>query len=161
MASAPVTVVLGVPGSGGDLVVMAKAGAAGCRMSPTTCVGSDRVGGGGACTEHCQPAHAKRWRGHSTGDRGTQLARTAQTAGDNPLPIASPSQHISQPMGSHSSAGQGAQHPLAHPVLGGQWLGGHPEQGPSMPRMAGSHRGLSLALAVVRELRTSFSRVCS
>lgn len=27
-------------------MVMAKAGAAGCRMSPTTCVGSD-VGGGG------------------------------------------------------------------------------------------------------------------
>lgn len=122
-------------------MVMTKVGAVGCRMVPTTCVGSDGVGDSWCTVTTCLLTLRTR-EGTAEGTGG------AQQAGDKTLPITGPSQHILslQTLLPHQPR---AQHPLV-PLVPGGWR--HPAQGPSARGMAGSHRGLSLALAVVREL---------
>lgn len=71
-------------------MVMRKEGAVRCRMGPTTCVGS-KVVGDSWCTVTTHLLILSAREGTTQGTGGAQLA------GDKPVPIAGPLQHIPSP----------------------------------------------------------------
>lgn len=116
----------------GDLVVTAKAGACGVQDESHN-LRRVRQGQGRLVHGIASLPTPSTGEGTAQGTGGAQLARTAWAVGDNPLPSAGPSQHISQPVGPRSATSRGAQHPLAHPVPEDWW--------PGAPRAGTLHAG--------------------